>query len=414
MKAYLTKNDIERNIANLPILTFEVTDACNLKCKYCGYGEFYNDYDERKNTFLPFEYAKKILDYLVPYWQSSLNKSAQRRIYIGFYGGEPLMNVPLIEKIIEYINSNLSSKNLYFEYSMTSNAILLDKYMDFIVKNDFNLLISLDGDKYGNSCRVDHSGQDAFERIIHNVNALRKKYPDYFERKVDFNSVLHNRNSVEETHSFIKKQYNKEPSINELSDSGIRADKKELFESTYRNYMESLYSAENYTALQKEMFIKSGTYQSVCTFLHQYSGFVFKDYTDLIYAKNTKSIPAGTCMPFTKKMFITVTGKILPCERIGQQYSLGTIDGNGICLDLQSVADKYNAYYAKLEKQCAVCHQKKACVQCLFQLEDLEEKAICYGCMNKKDFDDYVNTQMAFIAQNPEEYYRIMEEVIVE
>ena len=25
----------------------EVTDRCNLECKYCGYGEFYSNYDRR-------------------------------------------------------------------------------------------------------------------------------------------------------------------------------------------------------------------------------------------------------------------------------------------------------------------------------------------------------------------------------
>ena len=53
MKKYLTPNHIRYALANLPILTFEVTDACNLKCKYCGYGEFYNDYDERKDRTSP-------------------------------------------------------------------------------------------------------------------------------------------------------------------------------------------------------------------------------------------------------------------------------------------------------------------------------------------------------------------------
>jgi hypothetical protein len=30
---------IEDNIINLKQIVFEVTDACNLKCKYCGYAE---------------------------------------------------------------------------------------------------------------------------------------------------------------------------------------------------------------------------------------------------------------------------------------------------------------------------------------------------------------------------------------
>lgn len=42
---------------------------------------------------------------------------------------------------------------------------------------------------------------------------------------------------------------------------------------------------------------------------------------------NLKTIPTGTCIPLVKRMFVTVTGKILPCERIGQQFALGK--GNG-------------------------------------------------------------------------------------
>jgi uncharacterized protein len=75
MNTYLNKSEVEHNLANLNLLTFEVTDACNLKCKYCGYGEFYEDYDERKNQYLSIDYAKKIIDFLVPYWNSPLNTS---------------------------------------------------------------------------------------------------------------------------------------------------------------------------------------------------------------------------------------------------------------------------------------------------------------------------------------------------
>ena len=45
LKEYLKAEDIEFFLANTPQITFEVTDACNLKCTYCGYGEFYSDCD---------------------------------------------------------------------------------------------------------------------------------------------------------------------------------------------------------------------------------------------------------------------------------------------------------------------------------------------------------------------------------
>jgi uncharacterized protein len=53
MNTYLTEEDIIYQLANLKQITFEVTDVCNLKCTYCGYGEFYNDYDKREFSNLP-------------------------------------------------------------------------------------------------------------------------------------------------------------------------------------------------------------------------------------------------------------------------------------------------------------------------------------------------------------------------
>ena len=410
----LTGNIIRHQLANLKQLTFEVTDACNLRCKYCAYGEFYDDYDRRKDEMMDVNTAKKLIDYLVELWNSSHNVSAKRNVYISFYGGEPLMNMPFIKAIVDYITS-IHCPHRSFTFSMTTNAILLNKYMDFLVAHRFNLLISLDGDEYNTSYRVDKAGHPAFPRIIKNIDTLYEKHPDYFKEKVNFNAVLHNRNSVEEIYQFIKEKYDKIPSIGELNNMGIQPDKVELFRQTYRNSKESLYQSEHYEAIEQDMFLRTGTYQSLITFLHQYSGFKYHDYTDLLFDySKTKRIPTGTCLPFSRRMFVTVNGKILPCERIGQQFALGSISDEGINLNLQSIADKYNAYYAKIEKQCSRCYNTKACIQCIFNLDNLEENPICYGFMDKTTFEKYKKTQMDFLRKHPEDYYRIMEEVIVE
>jgi uncharacterized protein len=64
MDKILNIGNIKDQLTRLPQLVFEVTDACNLKCKYCGYGEFYNDHDERTNQFFTVKRAKILLDYL--------------------------------------------------------------------------------------------------------------------------------------------------------------------------------------------------------------------------------------------------------------------------------------------------------------------------------------------------------------
>lgn len=412
MNKYLKPEDIEFALANIPQLTFEVTDACNLKCTYCGYGEFYEDYDIRENKLLEVKKAVKIIDYLAKYWNSDKNMSIGSNVYISFYGGEPLLNMSFIKSVVNHIK-NLDCPYRKFSFSMTTNGILLHRHMDYLYENDFNLLISLDGNKENTAYRVDKVGNNAFDRIAANVDALKEKYSAYFNSNVNFNAVLHNKNSVEEIYHFFKDKYGKIPSIGELNSTGIRKDKQEEFKKTYRNSAESLQQAEHYEEIERDMFINTATYQSVNLYLHQYSGFVFNDYTDLLFEKKDNFIPTGTCTPFAKKMFITVNGKILPCERIGHQYALGEINSE-VVLDINHIARKYNTYYAKLEKQCTQCKNVKGCVQCMFNMENLEEKPVCYGFMNNTAFRNYVNTQMRFLEKNPEAYFRLMTEVIVE
>ena len=61
---FIKKEDIEANLLDLRQIVFEVTDACNLRCKYCGYADLYEGYDKRENTYFPFKRAKLIIDYL--------------------------------------------------------------------------------------------------------------------------------------------------------------------------------------------------------------------------------------------------------------------------------------------------------------------------------------------------------------
>ena len=415
MTKYLTLDNITFAMANLNQLVFEVTDACNLQCRYCAYGDLYDDHDKREDKMLSAEKAIRLIDYLAEFWKSKINTSSQRKVYISFYGGEPLINMPFIETVVDYVENKLNCTNRSFKFSMTTNAILLDRYMDFLQKHEFYLLISLDGNKENTGYRVDKSGHPAFERIVNNVDALQKKYPEYFKEYVNFNAVLHNKNSVEEIYRFFKEKYDKIPSIGELNNMGIRSDKQAEFNATYRNTQESLRQSENYEEIEKDMFINTGNYRSLTLFLHQYSGFVYKDYPDLLFAKDEKQaiLPSGTCVPFSKKMYVTVNGKILPCERIGHQFALGEVTDTEIKLDAEAIANKYNEYYAKMEKQCSSCKNTKACIQCVFNLNDLENKPVCHGYMSEKDFQNYVGTQMEFLAKHPEAYKKIMEEVIV-
>ena len=49
----VTTRNIGYNLQHLPQIIFEVTDACNLRCKYCAYADMYEGYDERENLKFP-------------------------------------------------------------------------------------------------------------------------------------------------------------------------------------------------------------------------------------------------------------------------------------------------------------------------------------------------------------------------
>ena len=93
----------KEGLGNCCHIILEVTDACNLNCKYCGYGNYYDDYDKRRNKNLSFKKVKNLLNFLIKYWNSDNNKSENTRIHINFYGGEPLLNFPLIKEIVDYL-----------------------------------------------------------------------------------------------------------------------------------------------------------------------------------------------------------------------------------------------------------------------------------------------------------------------
>ena len=414
MKEYISSKSVFHQLSNLNQLVFEVTDSCNLKCKYCGYGELYNNYDERNTKSLSTKSGLLVLDYLGEIWQNNPSISRKKNFYMSFYGGEPLLNMEFIKNIVNHVKA-LKIPHKKFQFSMTTNAVLLHKYMDFLVENNFSILISLDGDKDSHSYRVDHLGRNSFDKVFANVELLRQKHPSFFRTNVNFNSVLHNRNNVSDISKFISDNFNKRARVSEINASGISPEKKELFLRMYKNKLENISKEEDLGSLQNQLFLETPTVKNLVMYLRQYSGNFFNSYNDLfIDEKKSLFVPTGTCSPFSKKMFVTVNGKILPCERIGHKYALGQVTDTEIDIDLDRIANMYNYWYNRFEKQCKKCSLQTACTKCIFTIDDIDTNTKCDAFMNKERFLNYSNKQMEFLRENPNFYKRIIESVIIE
>lgn len=408
---HLDPERIRMDLANTRQVIFEVTDACNLRCAYCGYGKFYKNYDKRKNKKLDLRVAKRLLWFLEKQWNSTTNVSIENRIAIGFYGGEPLLNFPFIRNIVDHIKQ-LNIPNHRFVFTMTTNALLLEKYMDFLYENQFELLISLDGDRRNNSYRVLPDGSEAYDHIIKNVYALKARYPDYFRENVYFNSVFHNRSSFEEIYHFFKEGFDKIPNIRELNTSGIDSSREEEFWDMFASIEEDAQNIKKPQHMIEDMFEAFPGIGSLSKFIDHYTDCSFTDYNDVMDTESEpRRFPTATCVPFSLKVFLTVNNKILPCEKIGQQYALGRVTADEVHLDMDHIAAVYNGYYRKISRLCRHCYMADDCGKCMLHLDMAEDAPQCDQFMTLDERRDQFSAQLSYLEYHPRIYSRIIKEV---
>ena len=410
----ITPETIKSTLANLESICFEVTDACNLECLYCAYGKFYKHKDERKNKCLSISLARNILEHLDDLRNSYLNIAHKKSFLIGFYGGEPLLNFEFIEKIVQFARCLQVKHNNDISFGMTTNGVLLHKYMDFLVKNGFHLCISLDGDEKNNGYRVFPDGKPSYKTVFRNIRLLKTTYPDYFKTKVTFNAVLHNKNSISGIHKYFKENFDKFPNFSEIGPYWIEDCRKKQFNEIYRNSYESINRVENYSEIEKDMFTELPNIRDILLFIHQYSAFVFKTYNDFFISKWDRNItPTGTCIPFQKKMYMSVNGKILPCENIGHQNYLDIFDEQRKEIDTVRVAERYNKFLDKMA-QCNTCCGADKCDQCMFNFINDDVVNKCAYIKNRKEFTTFLSKRLSTLEERPGLYPLIMDEVVYE
>nr|WP_298684068.1 radical SAM protein [uncultured Methanomethylovorans sp.] len=132
------KEVIYKKLTNsLTQLLFNVTEDCNLRCKYCVYGGNHSIRREHniKNE-LKWNVAKQAVDFFLKNSQDSEAK------FITFYGGEPLLKFSLIKNIIVYA-SKIDPK---VRFALTTNGTLLNpERVHFLIDQKVTITISIDG-----------------------------------------------------------------------------------------------------------------------------------------------------------------------------------------------------------------------------------------------------------------------------
>lgn len=163
--------------APIKSMCLNIAHDCNLRCKYCfaSTGDFGGG-----RKLMPFEVGKAALDFLIDH-------SANRHnLEVDFFGGEPLMNFDVVRQVVAYGRKVEKERNKNIRFTITTNALLLDDdKTDFINREMYNVVLSIDGRKEVNDrMRVRVDGSGSYDEIIRKSLDLVKKRgdKDYYAR----------------------------------------------------------------------------------------------------------------------------------------------------------------------------------------------------------------------------------------
>ena len=157
-------------------LTFVVTQDCNLMCKYCYM------LGKNKSKKMSFEIAKKAVDFFL-----DNNLIDTKYVILDFIGGEPLLEIELIDKIVDYykLKTYLTDSRLFGKYriSIGTNGVLYntDEVQRFIRKNSkmVSIGMTIDGIKEKHDMqRVFPNGEGSYDIVEKNMKLLLKQYPN--------------------------------------------------------------------------------------------------------------------------------------------------------------------------------------------------------------------------------------------
>lgn len=345
--------DILENSLNR--LTIQVTQNCNFRCEYCVYsGSYYNRVHNNKR--MDWDTAKAALDFLEQHSKNSLE------INVSFYGGEPLLEIDLIKRCVDYCHVRFKRKKVSF--NLTTNASLLnDDAIKYFEKEKFLITISLDGpQKVHDRNRTFADGKKGtYDVVIEKIGRIKEIAPDFL-KNVTLNAVLDDENDF----SLINEYFANEPIIKDIFVSTNYVNDTNRKDKIIQN------NQKNYIEICKEKFIGL-MYLMKRVSKDKVSKLVVREVADIGERIGKRTIskqiiptithPGGPCLPGVQRPFVNAYGKLFPCERVNETCNDMCIGNIYEGFDIEAVKRLLNVGQVT-EESCKRCWAFNFCTQC--------------------------------------------------
>ena len=379
-------------------LLLVVTEDCNLRCRYCILSEVYPLNRVRTNRRMSFDTARRAIDWYFNLVQPQVARNPRKQFGLSFYGGEPMLNMPVVSQILEYVRKRFPG---YFLPVMTTNGTLLTlKNVRVLVDNDVSLAISIDGPKEEHDrLRVDTRGRGSFTRIIGNLGRIKRTYPQYWNTKLTSVSVYDWGTDLESVEKFFNENTAIVPRpvfVNQVA---------------HRN----THWYEHYTLVDRASMLANIDELRIRYKKAKVEGHSTSYYMDCLVGmpialavlrrrscdEQPPFLPfSGTCTPGAK-IAVHVDGKIDMCERVNGTYPIGHLKHGGI--DYKRLREIIGRYGSQVLFACPKCPVTKQCSICFSFVEksaDFSKIAeLCDGTVERarQSLADYIS----ILEENP-------------
>ncbi len=345
-------------------MALEVGEDCNLRCLYCVHQDENKENRNHGSRQMTRETALAAIDFLAK------NSSKAEGVVLSFYGGEPLLNFPLIKESVSYAKEIFKDKPIQFNLT-TNGTLITPEIARFLAENQFDVKVSIDGpqevhDRY----RKNIAGGGSFTHVKAGLQNLYKEYGDSFITRISLYMVYAPPFSEEE----IKRRASLRQELDWLPEdtrtgmvyySGPRLPGVDHKED--KGYLE--WAFEEYFSKTLDTQEKSKPHPLAKSFIEHILAILSQRpiYNDVI----KKFTMHACCTPGKKRIYVTVAGDFRVCEKIPVSApAIGNTE-KGIDYDLL-YHDYLETYRDMTLSICKKCWAINTCDSCFIDGYDAQ------------------------------------------
>lgn len=349
---------------DLQQIVLELTEQCNMRCRYCIYNEHNDHYRNFSPKSMSWDVAKRAVEYA--------RDNSGDRIAVSFYGGEPLVQYDLMKKVIEYSQDIITGKELTFSFS-TNLTLVTKEIAEFVAGvKGMSVLASIDGpEAIHDAYRVMAGGKGSFARAIQGLKYLVDAFGERAKECIVINTVVCPPFSAEKLDA-IKNFFE---TMDWLPKEMVKKCDYVEYGSVQKEDLSMKYAGEgDFTGESLDGFTLDSIEGWALTrdLENQdpegYVAGMISDKLVRIHNRRQSQEPSenmrrnGCCIPGNRRVYVKTDGSFLLCEKVGDSPTIGNVFEG---VDLERITKYYIDGYdeASLER-CNECWAKNLCGLC--------------------------------------------------